>query len=114
MSFGAQGIAFGAMVSGLVMLVVAIMVINATIGTRTAQYAAMLWRPLLSSLVMAAAVHLAVVSIDAPAIARLAACIAVGVLVYFSTLLALWHLAGRPAGIEHSVLGIIAASRRQR
>lgn len=113
MPWGAEGIALGAMVSGFAMFAVGIVVLDATLGTRPSQYVAMLWRPVAASLIMAGVVN-ALVQVDLPVPLRLLACVAQGALTYVAALLALWQLAGRPAGVERSMLEALARLRARR
>ena len=110
---GAQGIAIGAMASSFLMFAVSIAVLNATLGTRVRDYARILWRPLVASLLMTGVVHAAAAGLQLPALARLLASIALGVLSYGAALFALWHSVGRPAGVEQSILDALTRGKRR-
>jgi lipopolysaccharide exporter len=80
---------------------------------RLAQLAAVLWRPTLGALVMAASVasvgslRYGVESTFGDSVFRLASQVLVGVLTYVGTVLAAWWLCRRPAGAESQVLGVL-------
>jgi O-antigen/teichoic acid export membrane protein len=67
------------------------------------QLARAVWRIILATAVMAASVHEALKWLTAKSVAApwaLAACVAVGMITYAASLVALWLLAGRPDGAE--------------
>ena len=114
MAWGPRGVAIGAMASSLVMFMVAIAVLNATMGTRVRQYVSLLWRPLAAGFAMTGAVHaLALALPPMPAALSLAACVGAGAIVHVVVLLLLWQLAGRPAGFERSIMAALAHYRRR-
>lgn len=109
---GVDGIALGAMVSGFVMLAVGIGVLVSTLKMPLAGFVGVFWRPVLAASAMAGVVHVAA-TVSLPPLPRLILCVAVGALFYFFVLLLLWHIAGRPHGVEQIIFSA-AARRRSR
>lgn len=64
------------------------------------RYLAGYWRPLLASGVMAAALWALDRVLQAPALVELVAGAVTGTAVYVATLMLVWHISGRPAGLE--------------
>jgi lipopolysaccharide exporter len=105
--WGIEGVAMGAMVAGFVMLAVGIAVLSGTLKIPLVNFASVFWRPTAAALVMAGVVH-SVHLLDLPPFARLSLCIVTGVSVYALVMLTLWRLAGRPDGIERTLLNTLA------
>ena len=109
--WGVHGVAIGATLSGAIMFAVAVWILKATLPSTFAELLAIFWRPTLAALFMATLVHYVATSMAISSLARLVACIAIGVISYVAALLLLWLMAGRPQGAEAA---LVAACRRQR
>jgi len=113
MHWGVEGIALGVMIAGFGMLSIGIGVLVSTLDIPLARFAAVFWRPTASALVMAVVVHF-VAAAPWPPLPRLFACIALGAVTYGVALAGLWWLAGRPPGVEKSLLDALVRRRRAR
>ena len=76
-------------------------------GTAMADYAAVLWRPVLATLAMTVLLWWLADTVQTGPAARLAILIAAGAVAYSGTLMAAWYLAGRPAGPEQSAVAVV-------
>lgn len=111
--FGLLGIAYADLVSTLAMLLADIGTLLKALQLKLTRYLGALWRPVVATAVMAAAVQIAAihvsghVAIPTSAIGSaivLAAGIGTGIAAYSVMLLLLWRMAGRPEGMEALVL----------
>lgn len=98
--------------SSLTVVPIAVVVMSRFLGLGFHERVAAVWRPVVGTLVMAAAVWLSMTGIGAPASAAegalaLALLVPLGVFVYVSCVLGLWWLAGRPAGPERSLIDLL-------
>lgn len=110
--WGIEGIAIGATVSGCLALVLAAVVLNRTIGTPYRSYVQILWRPLVSALLMVWLLKVTTLAHLSTPVPRLAASVAEGAIVYFVALISLWWASGRPAGPEATVVAMLASRFR--
>ena len=110
--WGVEGIATGAAVSSILMFVISILVLKTTLGCRVTEFLGIFWRPTIAAAAMAWTVHYSVLALAGPSILRLAVSVTVGVLSYAVVLLLLWLAAGRPAGAESAVIGVILRRRK--
>ena len=106
-----EGIAIGAAASSVIMFVIAVWVLKVTLRCRLAAFVSIFWRPLVAAVLMGSIVHVSALAAD-PSLRRLLVSIAVGIASYVTTLLLLWLLAGRPAGIETDVISAITRRRK--
>lgn len=110
---GVEGIAMWVMIGGFAMLAVGIGVLATTLRLRLDGFIKIFWRPTFAAVAMAVVVQ-PLTSIAAPPAARLALCVVAGAIVYGATMFATWRLAGRPSGIEYTLLGLMARHRGAR
>lgn len=111
---GLEGAAWGLVVTAAINLVMAYAVLIRALRLSVRTLVAAIWRCWLAAAIMAAVVwgtvSLPLPGLDLPAV-KLAAGVAVGVVVYAVALLGLWQLAGRPQGAEQMTLAAIARMR---
>jgi PST family polysaccharide transporter len=86
---------------------------------RLRDFAAVLWRPVLACLVMAAAMHGTAhepsgTYVDLPSLVQLLLLVAVGAATFIATALLSWRLTGRPPGAESTLLDLIGSRLRRR
>lgn len=111
--FGIIGVAYADLISALVMLAADIGLLLSTLKMKFLTYLRVIVRPIIATLTMAIVVGLvgtvAFIPIVVPGavgdlVFRLAAEIFLGISTYAATTLTLWHLSGRPSGIEKEFL----------
>ena len=101
--YGSEGAAAARVAVAFLMVPLMMVLVARTGCAQLWQFAMALWRPLVASIVMAAAVFS--VHFDNLPVAILAGLkVALGIVVYTGMLLLLWLIAGRPDGIEADVL----------
>ncbi|MBX9608018.1 MAG: lipopolysaccharide biosynthesis protein [Gammaproteobacteria bacterium] len=113
--FGVVGVAYGTLVSRLLIAPVESALLTRTLGMRFREIAQALWRPTLACAAMAAGLHelMTMLGQREPHVGLLLAVVLAGATVYVATLGALWLLAGRPEGGERLILGMIKNYRRR-
>ena len=99
-----EGIAVGATVSSVLVFAVAVWILKETLQCRLGDFAAIFWRPTVASLLMAMIVHYGTLGMAVPVLARLIFSVALGVVCYVGILAMLWVLAGKPPGVEMSIM----------
>jgi len=82
------------------------------LGIRTADYFHVVWRPIAAAIVMALVVTALERYVQAPLVMELLLKIAAGATTFGATLLALWHLNGRPSGPEQDIVSQIGKRLR--
>ena len=101
------GVAIGIVAASALLIPIVVFSLMRCFDLSVADFIRALWRPVPAGLVMIAAVQLLHPgSLPMPTL-RLIIDTAIGALAFIVTLLALWHLAGRPAGIESRVLQMV-------
>jgi hypothetical protein len=112
---GVEGAAWAFVVAaGLVTMPLNYWLIQRELGLRTRQVADRLWRPLLGSAAMAWSVSAARSSLSLQAdVAGAALLVAIGAMVYFATVFALWALVARPVGAESASLEVLRSRLTQ-
>ena len=104
---GQVGVAIGVVVASALCIPVVIFCLMRCFNLRLSDFVRAMWRPVLAGLAMIAAVQLLHPGgLPMPTL-RLFIDIAIGGLAFAAALLALWHVAGRPAGIESRVLATV-------
>lgn len=104
---GVEGIAFGTMVAGSIILVMSVLVLRNTLAVRARDFLAIFWRPLLASLAMAWVVWELGRALDVAQAFRLALCVGAGALIYPLFVALLWYASGRPAGVEATAIDFL-------
>ena len=115
--FGTIGAAYAMLLSAVAAMPLYIFAARSEIGFTMSELGRHLWRPLLSSLVMVAAVKLAEGFAVAPSGATpvaLVLLIATGIVTYCTALLALWWISGRPDFPELTLLQSVATKFKRR
>ena len=102
---GVQGVAFAELFASIASLVVSLPILFAAVKLRTRDYLAIIWRPLLASVLGGAAVHLVVnvtgsASNFGHALLSLLVGIPLGGVLYWFLIWGLWRLAGSPETAE--------------
>lgn len=108
-SNGVQGAAWASLYASVILLPIALIIISRVLSIRPTEYLAVLWRPLAATGFMYFAVRSVM---EQPAwiaglsgkIVHLLLAVLVGVVSYAVLLLALWYLAARPRGVEHTLM----------
>lgn len=114
--FGPIGIAWAAAVSEAVMLVLDVWMLRRLLGVRARDWLMRVWRPTAAAATMSACVyaldrHLGDARGLLAHLGVLAACAAVGAIVYGVGLFALWTISGRPAAAPERMLATFAAGK---
>ena len=105
---GQMGVAIGIVAASAAFIPVVIFCLMRCFDLRVSDFVRALWRPVPAGLAMVLVVRLLHPDSLSIPILRLFIDIAVGAAVFALTLLALWHISGRPAGIESGVLATIS------
>jgi O-antigen/teichoic acid export membrane protein len=103
-SHGAEGAAAARAGVSVAMVPVMMVFTARTCDVSFGQLAGALWRPLAAALVMAAIVHLLPLDAVDPLFLRLAAKLALCVLIYPTVLMLLWLASGRPPSVEATLV----------
>ncbi|MDP3168460.1 MAG: lipopolysaccharide biosynthesis protein [Hydrogenophaga sp.] len=111
LQYGALGAAYAQFVSALVGFCGIVWVFTAVTGAAKLKLFSVMWRPLVASGFMAATIFCAdqvliALNWNVVLVARLAGLVVLGAVSYALFVLALWWLAGRPAGAEAALLSI--------
>src|SRR5205823_598199 len=111
---GLVGAAWGVLVASAAILPVMYLAVRKELALGYGDYVSTLWRPLLGASLMLATVILWKQWLDTTELKDsrllwLLSAIAIGALVYSGAVLLLWRIAGKPAGAEANVLGIVKA-----
>jgi lipopolysaccharide exporter len=106
--FGQDGAALACLLGALVAVPVNLVNVCRCLDIRFTRLLAVLWRPLLASLVMGAAVlalnEILSTRLDWPTVARLAACVVTGGILQTTLVSVFWLVGGRPDGAERWLL----------
>ena len=105
---GQVGVAIGVVVASALCIPVVIFCLMSCFDLRVSDFVRALWRPVPAGLAMVLVVRLLQPDSLSIPILRLFIDITVGASVFALTLLALWHISGRQAGIESRVLATIS------
>lgn len=106
---GPLGVAIGMVAGAAIMIPIVIFFVMRCLNIPFSHFFHALWRPIPAGIAMIAAVHICHLDSLAIPTLRLFIDAAIGGIVYMLALLALWHWAGRPAGIESRILDAISA-----
>ena len=104
---GMLGIAFARIGSSAISLVIRFLYLKGHIHLSLTPILVQLWRPVVATSAMASALWLIPFESVGPVTLVLAVSIATGAAVYGATLYALWRLAGRPEGLESTVVSAL-------
>jgi len=118
MHYGVFGAAWVHLVMSVIVLIPLHIVFFRLIELRGASYLGTLWRPFAGASGMAAAVLSARAGLDAylihfPPLMALIVYVLVGAAAYVGVVLALWHVAGKPAGAEANILATVTGRLRR-
>lgn len=102
-AYGLEGAAGARMLVAVAMLPVMLVLASRTCPIRLRDFAAMLWRPLLAALAMAAVLAMPV-SYPGNVVITLIVKILVGGTTYASVLVLLWLVSGKPDGVESTIM----------
>lgn len=118
MAAGAIGTAYGVVVASAIISGIYITTTLRVLSLSVRPLIIAVWRTLAAVAVMTLAVHFLIagwpqIGTETSAIVKLAAAVAVGILVYGVALLGFWRLAGAPEGAETMILRALAPRLRQ-
>src|SRR5262249_54558926 len=116
--WGIQGAAWGALAASVLLAPVNYFLLSRTLKVRIVDLVGVLWRPVTSTAMMVGVLvwMRTLVVADSSELGQakmLLLLVAIGVVTYSATVLALWHLAKRPDGAERFVLQQLARRLRR-
>jgi hypothetical protein len=111
-SNGPLGAAWAHLITSTVFVPISFLVVLRYLKLPARAFVAAVWRVIVAAGLMALVVRALLdwtIAEDWPSPLSLATAIAAGIFAYVAALLALWRVVGKPAGVERTVLGFIAA-----
>jgi lipopolysaccharide exporter len=110
----AQGVAAARMIVAILFIPIMFYSLTRAIPVTSIEILACLWRPAIATVSMAAAVSFTGTKIISSITLRLFCNVGLGAVAFVMTLLALWFLAGRPAGAERILIAEAGRAARRR
>ena len=100
LAYGLSGIALARVFVAIGVGLLTLRFLKRYVAINLSDFAGTLWRPILNTVLMAVAIQLVSPFLPDSLIAMFVGKLAIGIIIYAASTIYLWHISGRPDGIE--------------